>query len=98
MDKDGYVRITGRIKEMINRAGEKIAPVELDNVLASDPAVAEAVCFAIDSELYGQEVGAAVVLNYKGRRAEELVGREGREVQGTKKNLVYRGDAKDSDG
>lgn len=62
VDKDGYVRITGRIKEMINRAGEKISPVEIDNVLASHPAVAEAVCFALESELYGQEVGAAVVL------------------------------------
>jgi len=62
IDAAGYVRITGRIKEMINRGGEKIAPVELDNVLASHPAVAEAVCFALDSELYGQEVGTAVVL------------------------------------
>ena len=62
INAEGYVRITGRIKEMINRAGEKISPVELDNVLASHTAVAEAVCFALDSEMYGQEVGAAVVL------------------------------------
>lgn len=62
IDVEGYVRITGRIKEMINRAGEKISPVELDDVLASHPAVAEAVFFALESEMYGQEVGAAVVL------------------------------------
>jgi len=70
IDAAGYVRITGRIKEMINRGGEKIAPVELDNVLASHPAVAEAVCFALESELYGQEVGAAVVLK-EGKKASE---------------------------
>lgn len=70
IDTAGYVRITGRIKEMINRGGEKIAPVELDNVLASHPAVSEAVCFALESELYGQEVGAAVVLK-EGKRVSE---------------------------
>ncbi|KAF8458913.1 hypothetical protein BGX38DRAFT_1084773 [Terfezia claveryi] len=70
IDAAGYVRITGRIKEMINRGGEKIAPVELDNVLASHPAVAEAVCFALESELYGQEVGAAVVLK-EGKKVSE---------------------------
>ena len=61
-DKDGYVIITGRIKELINKGGEKISPVEIDNILAHSPAVSEAVCFAIPDELYGQDVGAAVVL------------------------------------
>ena len=60
-DKDGYIIITGRIKELINRGGEKISPIELDNVIAGNPAVAEAVSFAIPSEIYGQEVGVAVV-------------------------------------
>ena len=60
-DRDGYVIITGRIKELINRGGEKISPIELDNVIAAHPAVAEAVSFAIPSEMYGQEVGVAVV-------------------------------------
>lgn len=60
-DKDGYVIITGRIKELINRGGEKISPIELDNVIATHPSVAEAVSFAIPSEMYGQEVGVAVV-------------------------------------
>ena len=61
-DEDGYVIITGRIKELINKGGEKISPVELDNVVAQNQAVAEAVSFAIDDELYGQDVGMAVVL------------------------------------
>lgn len=61
-DEDGYVIITGRIKELINKGGEKISPVEVDNVVAQHPAVAEAVCFAIPDELYGHDVGLAVVL------------------------------------
>lgn len=60
--EDGYVTITGRIKELINKAGEKISPIELDNVLTRHEAVSEAVSFAVPSELYGQDVGVAVVL------------------------------------
>ncbi|KAG9244053.1 hypothetical protein BJ878DRAFT_442115 [Calycina marina] len=62
MDKDGYVIITGRIKELINKGGEKISPIELDNVLVRHPAVSEAVSFAIPDDLYGQEVAVAIVL------------------------------------
>lgn len=69
-DEDGYVIITGRIKELINRGGEKISPIEVDNAISSHPAVSEAVSFAVDSELYGQEVGAAVVLK-SGRKVTE---------------------------
>ena len=61
-DKNGYVTITGRIKELINKGGEKISPVELDNVVAQNPAVSEAVSFAIADEMYGQDIGLAVVL------------------------------------
>lgn len=61
-DADGYVFITGRIKELINKGGEKISPIELDNILAQHPAISEAVCFAIADDLYGQDVGVAVVL------------------------------------
>lgn len=61
-DPDGYVIITGRIKELINKGGEKISPIELDNVLGQNPAVLEAVSFAIEDEMYGQDVGVAVVL------------------------------------
>jgi acyl-CoA synthetase (AMP-forming)/AMP-acid ligase II len=62
VDKDGYVFITGRIKELINKGGEKISPIELDNVLTRHPAVSEAVSFAIPDEMFGQEVGVAIVL------------------------------------
>lgn len=61
-DEDGYIIITGRIKELINKGGEKISPIELDNILTRHPAVSEAVSFAIPDELYGQDVGVAVVL------------------------------------
>lgn len=59
---EGYVIITGRIKELINKGGEKISPVELDNVVARNPSIAEAVCFAIPDDMYGQDIGLAVVL------------------------------------
>ncbi|KAF2420570.1 acetyl-CoA synthetase-like protein [Tothia fuscella] len=61
-NKDGYVFITGRIKELINKGGEKISPIELDNVIAQHPAISEAVSFAIEDEMYGQDVAISVVL------------------------------------
>jgi oxalate---CoA ligase len=62
-DPQGYIIITGRIKELINKGGEKISPIELDNVLVHHPSVAEAVSFAIpDKGHYGEDIGAAVVL------------------------------------
>jgi len=61
-DEDGYIIITGRIKELINKGGEKISPIEMDNVLARHEAVAEAVCFAVPDEMYGQDIGVAIVL------------------------------------
>ncbi|OCK81811.1 acetyl-CoA synthetase-like protein [Lepidopterella palustris CBS 459.81] len=72
-DKDDYVIITGRIKELINKGGEKISPIELDNVIAQMPQVSEAVSFALADEMYGQDVGVAVVLK-DGQRlsADEL--------------------------
>lgn len=62
MDEERYVIITGRIKELINKGGEKISPIELDNTVAQHPKVSEAVSFAIPDEMYGQDVGVAVVL------------------------------------
>lgn len=62
LDEDGFVIITGRIKELINRGGEKISPIELDGVMLAHPAVSEAVAFAAPDELYGQIVNAAIVL------------------------------------
>jgi acyl-CoA synthetase (AMP-forming)/AMP-acid ligase II len=60
-DSDGYLRITGRIKDLINRGGEKISPTEVDDVLLSNPAVAEAASFAVPDPIYGEEIQAAVV-------------------------------------
>jgi non-ribosomal peptide synthetase component F len=61
-DADGYLFITGRLKEIINRGGEKISPREVDEALMDHPAVAQAVTFAIPHTKLGEEVGAAVVL------------------------------------
>jgi acyl-CoA synthetase (AMP-forming)/AMP-acid ligase II len=62
LDNEGYLTLTGRIKELINRGGEKISPREIDEVLATHPAVAEAVCFGVPDRVYGEAVAAAVVL------------------------------------
>jgi acyl-CoA synthetase (AMP-forming)/AMP-acid ligase II len=62
LDDDGYLFLTGRLKEQINRGGEKISPIEVDEVLLRHPAVAEAVTFAVPHPTLGEEVGAAVVL------------------------------------
>jgi acyl-CoA synthetase (AMP-forming)/AMP-acid ligase II len=62
LDDEGYLFLTGRLKEQINRGGEKISPIEIDEVLLGHPAVAEAVAFAIPHDKLGEEVGAAVVL------------------------------------
>ncbi len=62
LDEQGYLTLTGRLKELINRSGEKISPWELDQVLMAHPAVAEAVCFAAPHPMHGEEPAAAVVL------------------------------------
>lgn len=59
-DEDGYLILTGRLKEIVNKGGEKISPVELDNVISQHDAVGEVVTFAMDDEDYGQDVGCAV--------------------------------------
>lgn len=60
-DSEGYLYVTGRIKEMINRGGEKILPGEIDQVLAAHPAIAEAAAFGIPHPTLGEEVAAAAV-------------------------------------
>ncbi|HUV32086.1 MAG TPA: acyl--CoA ligase, partial [Devosiaceae bacterium] len=70
MDADGYARVTGRLKEIINRGGEKISPREVDEVLMDHPAIAQAVTFAMAHEKLGEEVAAAVVLR-EGATADE---------------------------
>ena len=69
-DEEGYLTITGRLKEMINRGGEKIAPREVDEALLAHPAVAQAMAFALPHDKLGEEVAAAVVLR-EGQTAEE---------------------------
>lgn len=61
-DAEGYLTLTGRLKEIINRGGEKISPLEVDGVLSAHPAVAQVVTFAIPHDKLGEDVGAAVVL------------------------------------
>ncbi|MDB6053094.1 MAG: AMP-dependent synthetase, partial [Verrucomicrobiales bacterium] len=62
LDSEGYLFLTGRIKEIINRGGEKISPREIDEVLLEHPAVAQAVAFAMPDSKLGEEVAAVVVL------------------------------------
>ncbi len=62
-DEENYLRLTGRLKELINRGGEKISPLEVDAVLLSHPDVAQAVCFAVPHEKLGEDIAAAVVLS-----------------------------------
>ncbi len=61
IDDDGYLTLTGRIKEMINRGGEKVSPAEVDAALAAHPQVREAATFPIPHPTLGEEVAAAVV-------------------------------------
>ena len=62
LDQDGYLFIQGRLKEIINRGGEKISPREIDEVLLRHPAVRQAVAFAVPHPSLGEDVAAAVVL------------------------------------
>ena len=63
IDADGYLRLTGRLKELINRGGEKISPLEVDTVIMDHPAVAQVVTFAMPHDMLGEEIAAAVVLH-----------------------------------
>jgi acyl-CoA synthetase (AMP-forming)/AMP-acid ligase II len=75
MDEEGYLTITGRLKEIINRGGEKISPREVDEVLLDHPAVAQCCTFAMPHDKLGEEVAAAVVLR-EGAQAGEKELRE----------------------
>jgi fatty-acyl-CoA synthase len=63
IDRDGFVRITGRLKDIIIRGGENIAPKEVEDLLRRHPAVADVSVYGIHSERFGEEVAAAVRLN-----------------------------------
>jgi oxalate---CoA ligase len=69
-DADGYLFLTGRIKEIINRGGEKISPAAVDEILQSNPDVEDALSFGVPDEKYGEEIHAAVVLR-PGHRVSE---------------------------
>ncbi|HEX4568995.1 MAG TPA: acyl--CoA ligase [Dongiaceae bacterium] len=70
LDAEGYLTISGRLKEIINRGGEKITPREIDEVLMDHPSVAQALAFAMPHDMLGEEVAAAVVLR-EGQEASE---------------------------
>ena len=70
LDEDGYLFLTGRLKEIINRGGEKVSPLEIDEVLLRHPSIAQAVAFALPHDKLGEDVAAAVVLS-EGATASE---------------------------
>jgi acyl-CoA synthetase (AMP-forming)/AMP-acid ligase II len=72
LDADGYLRLEGRIKEMVIRGGENISPYEVEAVLLAHPAVREAACFGVPDEKYGEEVAAVVSLE-RPAEVEELL-------------------------
>jgi len=62
LDDDLYLTITGRLREIINRGGEKVSPLEIDAILMDHPAVQQVVTFAMPHDKLGEEVAAAIVL------------------------------------
>jgi acyl-CoA synthetase (AMP-forming)/AMP-acid ligase II/acyl carrier protein len=73
LDSDGYIFITGRLKEVINRGGEKISPHEVDEALTNHPAIAQAVTFAVPHSTLGEDIAAAVVLRENGAATEREI-------------------------
>lgn len=72
LDSEGYLTLVARIKELINRGGEKISPREIDEVLLGHPSIAEAVCFGVAHPTWGEEVAAAVVLKEPANESDIL--------------------------
>lgn len=70
LDEDCYLHLTGRIKDIIIRGGENIAPHEIDEVLLKHPAIAAAVTFGFLHPTLGEDVAAAVVLHQPGSETE----------------------------
>ena len=70
LSNDGFLTITGRLKELINKGGEKVSPIEIDSALLTHPAVAEAVSFAVPDLKYGEVVAVAIVFK-SGKTATE---------------------------
>ena len=61
-DNEGYLKISGRLKEIINKGGEKISPLEVDNVLMDHPFVEQAVCFGYEDKMLGEEIATAIIV------------------------------------
>ncbi|OIW06344.1 hypothetical protein TanjilG_14989 [Lupinus angustifolius] len=81
-DSDGYLHLVGRIKELINRGGEKISPIEVDAVLLSHPDIAQAVAFGVPDAKYGEEINCAIIPREGSNIDEEEV------LRFSKKNLA----------
>jgi acyl-CoA synthetase (AMP-forming)/AMP-acid ligase II len=80
LDEDGYLYLTGRLKELINRGGEKVSPREIDEVLLGHPAIRQAVAFAVPHRQLGEDIGAAVELRTAGAADEGELRRYAAEV------------------
>lgn len=73
LDDEGYLYLKGRLKDMINRGGEKVTPQEIDQVLLSHPEVVDAACFAVPHPTLGEDVGAIVVLEQGATTSKEAL-------------------------
>jgi oxalate---CoA ligase len=73
LDSDGYLFISGRLKEIINRGGEKISPREVDEVLLDHPGVAQAVTFAVPHPTLGENIAVAIVLQHNAAITEREI-------------------------
>lgn len=73
IDDAGYLHLTGRLREIINRGGEKIVPREVDDVLLAHPAVADAAVFAVPDDVLGEDIVAAVVLKSGGAASPRML-------------------------
>jgi len=70
-DQDGYLKISGRLKEIINKGGEKISPLEVDNILMDHPLIEQAVCFGYEDKMLGEEIAAAIIVK-EGQNFSEI--------------------------
>ncbi len=69
-DKDGYLKISGRLKEIINKGGEKISPLEVDNILMNHPNIEQAVCFGYEDKMLGEDIASAIIIK-EGKKCTE---------------------------
>ena len=69
-DQNGYLKLSGRLKEIINKGGEKISPLEVDNVLMDHPLIEQAVCFGYEDKMLGEDIAAAIIIK-EGKNCSE---------------------------